>query len=94
MRIDLYTKLLLTVIALALVTIACDPLTHPTPTAGQGPLAGVQVSVLTLGAGIFAFDQKTGEMWLYGDDNRAKFLGRFTRLGDPINPTSITQFKK
>jgi hypothetical protein len=36
MRIDLYTKLLLTVIASALVVIAIRPLLHPEATSAQG----------------------------------------------------------
>ena len=42
MRMDLYTKMILTAIAIALVTVAFDSLVRLDITAAQGTLAGVQ----------------------------------------------------
>jgi hypothetical protein len=83
MRIDLYTKLVLTIIAVCLVMSACKSLVQPLGVAADGPFAGVQFS-LTL-AGLFAIDTKTGEMWLYGENNAPKYEGRLTKLGGPID---------
>jgi hypothetical protein len=43
MRTDVYTKVVLTIIAMMLTVIACRPLASPESTArAEGPLAGVQ----------------------------------------------------
>lgn len=87
MRIDLYTKAVLTVIALLLAVVACKDVSQPPGVAASGPLAGVQFSA-TLG-GLFAIDTNTGEMWMYGEDNKAKYAGKITKLGDPIDVTPL-----
>ena len=85
MRIDLYTKVVLTVIAVALTTIACNPLIHPSGVAADGPLAGVQTS-FAAGLGIFVFDTKTGQMWIY-EHKKAEYEGKITRVGEPLDMT-------
>lgn len=84
MRIDLYTKTMLTLIVLLLATIACSSIVRPVGVAADGPFAGVQVSLIPM-VGMFAFDGKTGEIWIYGDNNQAKYGGRITKLGDPLD---------
>jgi hypothetical protein len=86
MKPDLYTKAVLTVIALALGMIACDRYVHPnTSAAAQGPFAGVQ----TMGFTDF-FDTRTGEIYVYetrkGDGTSAPLPAklRLTRLGEPL----------
>jgi len=85
MRIDLYTKTLLTVIALALLMIACKSVLEPNPVSAEGPLSGVQVSLMPMGVGIFVFDTKTGEIWVYGENNQAQYHGKITKLGAPLD---------
>ena len=85
MRIDLYTKVVLTVIAVALMTIAFNSLIHPSGVAADGPLAGVQASVAAMG-GIFVFDTKTGQMWIYGD-TKPEYAGKITKVGEPLDMT-------
>jgi hypothetical protein len=63
MKPDLYTKAVLTVIALALMLIACNQYAHPSVTArAEGPFAGVQFSS---DHGPAFFDTRTGEVSLY-----------------------------
>jgi hypothetical protein len=64
MRIDLYTKTILTLIALTLAFIACKPLTQPAVVSAQSPLAGVQFTSFPNG-GFLAFDTKSGDIWVY-----------------------------
>ena len=85
MRTDLYTKIVLTVIAAMLVLIACKPALQLPGVAAEGPLAGVQVSLMPMG-GIFTFDGKTGELWVY-KNNQAQFAGKLSKLGEPMDPT-------
>lgn len=66
MRLDVYTKVVLTVIALALLLIACKPLAQPVGVAAEGPFAGVQFSPDTGNVGFWLFDAKTGDVWHYG----------------------------
>jgi hypothetical protein len=63
MRIDLYTKLVLTVIALMLVAMVCKSVVQPNSVAAEGSLAGVQ-SVAT-GPGVWAIDSRSGDVWQY-----------------------------
>jgi hypothetical protein len=65
MRIDLYTKIVLTVIAVMLTLIACKPLTNPDAAVrAEGPFAGVQFT--SRGNEDFtAFDARTGDIWYY-----------------------------
>ncbi len=92
MRIDTYTKAVLTVIALLLAVIVFKPLIRPDTTAtAQGSFAGVQM----IGPALTFFDTRTGEIWeyqgCYYDDDTAicgqlqplqKY--RLTKLGQPL----------
>jgi hypothetical protein len=44
MRIDLYTKTILTFIAVLLAVIALEPIVQPTPALAQANMSGVQFS--------------------------------------------------
>ena len=87
MKPDLYTKIVLTVIALALVMIACNQYVHPAATAeAQGAFAGVQ-----LGPGLTFFDTRSGEIWVYsqypgvaGEQGPVHSKLRLTKLGQPL----------
>jgi hypothetical protein len=64
MRLDLYTKAVLSVIALALVMIACNQYVHPQTTASaQAQFAGVQFAIGE--GGLVFFDTRSGEVWAY-----------------------------
>jgi len=84
MKPDLYTKAVLTVIALMLAVIACKTVITPETTASaQGRLAGVQVS----GAaqfGVWAFDTGSGELWFYSRTDRPVSLGKMSKIGAPL----------
>ena len=80
MRIDLYTKGVLTVIAVLLAVIAFRPYVSPDAVVqAQGPFAGVQYSSVegfpTL------FDSRTGEVWGYF--NGRVDHTRIAKLGAP-----------
>ena len=90
MRIDLYMKTILTVIAVALLVIACKPVVQPNGVAAQGPFAGVQFFSDNPKIGIWAVDTKTGDLWQYnfhpgnGTPLEPERVGRITQLGKPI----------
>jgi hypothetical protein len=63
MRIDLYTKTILTLIALLLAVIALKPIVQPQPTIAQGNLSSIQFSGARIG--FWAFDTRTGDVWIY-----------------------------
>ena len=83
MRIDLYTKTILTVIALALTLIACKSLVQPSDVAAQGSLAGAQF--IAVGRGFWAIDTRGGDIWEYpytgGDPTH---IGKISQLGKPL----------
>ena len=99
MRIDLYTKTILTLIALLLAVIALKPMIHPTVTAqAQSPSANVEFMG---GFGLITMDKITGKVWIYDATapaaNTAKYLGQFVGLGKDLvkegrigNPTTTT----
>jgi hypothetical protein len=78
MRIDWYTKGVLTVIAVLLGVIALRPYVSPDAVAhAQGSFAGV----LLMSGGFF--DTRTGDLWAY---DGGKLIGhdRLTKLGEPM----------
>jgi len=86
MKPDLYTKAVLTVIALMLILIACNQYVSPAVTASaQAPFAGAQFSASDSGFRIF--DTRTGEIWYYDTYNfqQGKLTRklRLTKLGQP-----------
>jgi hypothetical protein len=64
MRIDLYTKTVLTVIALLLAVIALKPVLQPQAVMAQGNLSGVQFAP-DMSGGSWFFDTHTGDIWHY-----------------------------
>jgi hypothetical protein len=91
MKPDIYTKAVLTVIALMLIIIACKTIITPDTIArAQGPFEGVQCS----GSGApFFLDSRTGELWEYdlyhnlpGDQRFGTVSRKFrlTKLGEPL----------
>lgn len=92
MKLDPYAKVVLTVIALALVTIACNQYINPkTSASAQGPFAGLQAGSANEA---FFFDTRTGELWVYyvglneGSTGHFRRKFRLTRLGQPLTVES------
>jgi hypothetical protein len=86
MRIDLYTKTILTVIALLLAVVALEPMIHPTVTAqAQSPSANIQFMG---GSALVAMDKTTGKVWVYsvgvGGGAKGHYLGQFVGLGKDL----------
>ena len=81
MRVDTYSKVILTVIALLLGLIVCRQYGSPETVAAQGSLNGVQVAVTPLGYSFF--DTRSGEVWEYSGANlHAKH--RVSKLGQAL----------
>jgi hypothetical protein len=85
MKPDLYTKVVLTVIALALAVIACNQYINPREVVqAQSAFAGVQYA-----GGLQFFDSRTGEVWTYEKHGFATNYSwsanrlKLTKLGDP-----------
>ena len=83
MRIDMYTKTILTVIVLLLTVILVKPILQPQTVAAQGILNGVQ---LCRSEGeLMAFDTRTGDIWTYSiAGGRLAYHYRITQLGQPL----------
>lgn len=94
MKPDVYTKTILTIIAMMLTVIACNQYVNPAATvsAQTSQLAGVQFSINRPADTISFFDTRTGELWNYDLRNgnmlgmNGNALGRWklTALGQPL----------
>ena len=87
MKPDIYTKAVLTVIAVALSVIAIRPLINPgtTASAQAASFAGLQYSNWDDQA--MFFDPRTGEIWQYHGPNaggRLQAKMRLSKLGQPL----------
>jgi len=87
MRIDLYTKVVLTLILLVLAVIALRPVIQPQAVVAQGNLTGVQFTYN--GGGFLAIDTRTGDVWDYyamenPGDGTVKGHYKITKLGQPL----------
>ena len=92
MKPGLYTRIVLTIIALMLTVIACKTVIRPDTTAhAQGPFAGVQFSGPNNDS---FFDTRTGDLWEYRPAEHPSgmgsypaqwtYLGTVTKLGQPL----------
>ena len=70
MRIDLYTKTILTLIALLLAVSVLTPILQPQSAMADGPYSGVQFSYS--GGNHAFFDTRSGDVWEYGDGGQFK----------------------
>jgi hypothetical protein len=82
MRIDLYTKVVLTIVALLLAVIAFRPILQPPTVAAQGNFNGVQFGA----PGLNFFDTRTGDYWSY-DWATGQLLKHWkvTQFGKPLS---------
>jgi hypothetical protein len=82
MRIDWYTKGVLTVIAVLLGVIALRPYVSPDVVAhAQGSFAGVQYARTPQSDSFF--DPRTGDVWHYLENNKPDHY-RLTKPGAPL----------
>jgi hypothetical protein len=84
MRIDLYTKTILTLIAALLAVVALRPLFQPAQTVqAQASLANVQFSGRV--AGFWLFDPHTGDAWSYNSSTGQVMQHiKIQSLGSPL----------
>jgi hypothetical protein len=83
MRVDLYTKTVLTVIALLLAIVVLKPIMQPTPAMAQGSLGGMQLAGSE--GWFYLFDAKSGDAWLYDGRGRVRSHLKFTQAGQPAS---------
>ena len=82
MRVDLYTKVVLTVIAVALVGIFGNSVLRPSPVSAQAPAADYsRLQVSTSGNQLVVFNNLDGNVEVL-DLNNGRHL-RSWRMGDP-----------
>jgi hypothetical protein len=79
MRIDLYTKTILTLIALFLAVVAIKPFLQPQAVMAQGGYAGIQFSYS--GGNHAFFNANTGDVWEYGDHGNFRNHYKVHELG-------------
>jgi hypothetical protein len=83
MKPDLYTKAVLTVIALVLVAILCNQYIRPTVIAqAEGALSGLQFSSGT--SSFMFFDSHTGDVYAYNKWGILDQHLRLAKLGEPL----------
>jgi len=70
MRIDFYTKTILTCIALLLAMIVLKPILQPQSAMAGGPFSSIQFSYS--GGNHAFFDTRSGDVWEYGDSGHFK----------------------
>jgi hypothetical protein len=79
MRIDLYTKSILTIIALLLLVIVMKPILQPQSALADGGFASIQFSYS--GGNHAFFDTRSGDVWEYGDNGRFRQHYKVHELG-------------
>jgi hypothetical protein len=83
MRVDLYTKTVLTIIMLLLVVVALRPLASPTTTAqAQSQFSGLHFSGNA--EGFWLFNEGTGDAWWYSTRDTPPGHVKLQKLGDPL----------
>jgi hypothetical protein len=79
MRIDLYTKTILTLIALLLAVLVLRPILQPQAALAEGAFAGIQFSYS--GGNHAFFNTNTGDVWEYGDTGHFRNHYKVRELG-------------
>jgi hypothetical protein len=79
MRIDLYTKTILTLIVLLLAVLTLKPILQPQAAMAQGNFPGIQFSYS--GGNHAFFNANNGDVWEYGDHGNFRFHYRVVELG-------------
>jgi len=81
MPLDWYTKVVLTIIALALVGNLVKPVVTPPPVIAQASVG--KFDHLRPYTGAF-FDTRTGDIWSFDDEDKPVSVGRLVELGKPL----------
>lgn len=86
MKIDLYTKAVLTLIAIFLAIIALKPLAASPVSAADGKFAHIQFSSFGQSGWVYFFDQRTGDLWNLNTESDTaatsfRYLGRLEAMG-------------
>jgi len=87
MRVDLYTKTVLTIATLVLALIALRDLVMPLNARAAVTLDGVQFAAANNPAGLWAIDTRTGKIWLYvmnGYGSDVRYMGTLSELGKSL----------
>ena len=79
MRVDYYTKTILTIIALLLAVFTLKPLLQPQAARADGTYAGIQFSYS--GGNHAFFNATTGDVYEYGDHGNFKSHYKVHELG-------------
>jgi hypothetical protein len=79
MRIDLYTKTILTLIAVLLAVFTLKPILQPQAVMAQGAFAGIQFGYN--GGNHAFFNTNTGDVWEYGDHGNFRNHYKVRELG-------------
>ena len=79
MRVDLYTKVILTFIALLLAVFTLKPILQPQAALAEGSFAGIQFSYS--GGNHAFFDSHSGDVWEYGGDGKFRQHYKIHELG-------------
>lgn len=89
MRIDVYTKTILTIIAILLGAIAYHSFVQPgVVIASQSQFDGVHFAVS--GTKLWAVDTNTNHVLIYDMDSlKLEKVASMSRLGDPLTPVPI-----
>ena len=87
MRIDLYTKTILTLIVLLLTVIVMKPVLQPQTALADGAFAGIQFSYS--GGNHAFFNANTGDVWEYSD--RGDFHQNITESVNSVRITGASQ---
>jgi len=86
-RVDLYTKTVLTMATLLLALIAFRNLVIPPNARAAATLDGVQFAAANNPAGLWAIDTRTGKIWLYvmnGYGSDVRYMGALRELGKSL----------
>jgi hypothetical protein len=79
MRIDSYTKTILTLVALLLAVSLLKPILQPQAAMADGPYSSIQFSYS--GSSHAFFDTRSGDVWEYGDNGQFKQHYKVHELG-------------
>jgi hypothetical protein len=84
MRIDLYTKTILTVIALLLAAMVLKPMFNPKPVMAQGSFSGIQFNAV--GGELYSVDTRTGDVWGWNIENGQIIRhAKLIKIGQPLS---------
>jgi hypothetical protein len=87
MKVDLYTKIVLTVIALALTFNLLKPVLLPSDVAAEEDKKFEHLQISISAVGIYFFDTKTGDLWIYKEQGDIAKYTLTNGIGSPFKRT-------